>query len=730
MQRPPPACCRRAVHSLNPPASLYIWIPDHLLAAAFLRLSRTSHFHQKRHGSNVPGPLEARRRLAKRRMTGVASQYAGGPPLSGPFDFGALFGFLSKSKRQPAWRYEPPSQPQWLVPPDPPLLQADGSCEAATSAALNPRTPRDTSQVPPPAASSVAKLEANLSQAIERRDAENLQREFANDGATSALDPNACWSHFKTALQAAAQLPSEERQQFVQEAFQRLCPTVDVEGIFLYQFLQWMRGTEEQVHNIPSLVHRVFLEPALPVPSLGTNGALVLLHELERWPESSRWGGQWYTRWISAILEQVAEGADRPSAFLPVLYRQVWEAALDPHDETIPSKLVHRLWDAFEIEEIRHILYTIADLDSNDAVCLAHVDHDHLSQVLGYVPAAIRSPLVSRLLVAWAKAGIPPSAVHHRLYRHRILDLLRLLPWVEFQLAQSKCPQPVQTQLIQDFCNIAQVKQYPSLNGPRSRHMSIASFLNILHTSNIPNAGMADMFFDLVHQHEGPKAVFGIMVRLRDKKAQLSDASILHKYLNLTQSVNKELGFTIGFCRIAAALETPSTTSSGEGSFGRLAIEEFSSILDQATKSGVLPLIFRDRHISGLMPFRKFLIKQIAYQYSIDRSLSAMQLWRRCDSLYLYCVRHQVSMDSFLVDTLVECTLWRPMADKRHVPRLQAWRMVRLVSQVKGEAAGRALQAVFDERRGKLVHYAQHVHRGLGGKGKPHVNTLKKLGLA
>lgn len=48
----------------------YIWISDDVLTRAFQRfaLSQTS----KRHGSFTPGPLEARKRAAKRRMMNIA----------------------------------------------------------------------------------------------------------------------------------------------------------------------------------------------------------------------------------------------------------------------------------------------------------------------------------------------------------------------------------------------------------------------------------------------------------------------------------------------------------------------------------------------------------------------------------------------------------------------------------------------------------------------------------
>ncbi|KAF2033339.1 hypothetical protein EK21DRAFT_58964, partial [Setomelanomma holmii] len=106
LMRRPPIACRRAVQSLQPPSAQHIWVSDELLSSTFNRFFRNSGPRQKRHGSHVPGPLEARRRATKRRMTVSASFYPQDnfPPS---FSLGALFGF--RSSPQPSWRYEPPS---------------------------------------------------------------------------------------------------------------------------------------------------------------------------------------------------------------------------------------------------------------------------------------------------------------------------------------------------------------------------------------------------------------------------------------------------------------------------------------------------------------------------------------------------------------------------------------------------------------------------------------------
>jgi hypothetical protein len=67
---------RRALASTSLPSTEAIWISDSLLAESFYRFSCA----QNRHGSNVPGPMEARRRANKRRNTSLA-QIGPSPPI-------------------------------------------------------------------------------------------------------------------------------------------------------------------------------------------------------------------------------------------------------------------------------------------------------------------------------------------------------------------------------------------------------------------------------------------------------------------------------------------------------------------------------------------------------------------------------------------------------------------------------------------------------------------------
>jgi hypothetical protein len=136
--RRPSIACQRAVQSLHVPAPHYVWVPDDFLSLAVHRFFRFPCPHQKRHGSHVPGPLEARRRAAKRRMT-VSTGFCPDDAFAAPFGLGALFGF--RANPQPSWRYEPPSLPQNTTPLDPRTLPVCPFADFANLSSLFPNKP-------------------------------------------------------------------------------------------------------------------------------------------------------------------------------------------------------------------------------------------------------------------------------------------------------------------------------------------------------------------------------------------------------------------------------------------------------------------------------------------------------------------------------------------------------------------------------------------------------------
>lgn len=105
--------CRTALRPA--PIEQYLWLSDEVLTEAWNRFLRVSNAHDhksrsgRRYGSNVPGPLEAHRRIARRRM-GMSAVGAG--VQGGGADFGALFGFGGYGGRQ----FDPQRDLKWKPP--------------------------------------------------------------------------------------------------------------------------------------------------------------------------------------------------------------------------------------------------------------------------------------------------------------------------------------------------------------------------------------------------------------------------------------------------------------------------------------------------------------------------------------------------------------------------------------------------------------------------------------
>ena len=96
--------CRQAVRRRLSSPTDHIWISDDLLTNAFHRF--TLGHCSRRHVGFAPGPLEARKRSAKRRMIYMA--VVGGVRAT---DVGTLLG-IDGGLEQPALRWESPTIPK------------------------------------------------------------------------------------------------------------------------------------------------------------------------------------------------------------------------------------------------------------------------------------------------------------------------------------------------------------------------------------------------------------------------------------------------------------------------------------------------------------------------------------------------------------------------------------------------------------------------------------------
>ena len=90
-----------AVNRQFKPRMDHIWITDNILNDALYCL--TCFGFSKRHGSSLPGPLEARRRAAKRRMMNLSEVGS-----RGAIDSGLLAG-LNSEQGSRSWQWQTPT---------------------------------------------------------------------------------------------------------------------------------------------------------------------------------------------------------------------------------------------------------------------------------------------------------------------------------------------------------------------------------------------------------------------------------------------------------------------------------------------------------------------------------------------------------------------------------------------------------------------------------------------
>lgn len=130
MPKPISTVCHASRSHLAVTRASYVWISEDALSDTF-----TAFVHNhKRHGSNVPGPLEARKRAAKRRATQLAHQPATNynPESFGVFDTRSQQGWWQKGEKpvEPqatswSWPFIFPQVARGPPPPPGPMLRED-----------------------------------------------------------------------------------------------------------------------------------------------------------------------------------------------------------------------------------------------------------------------------------------------------------------------------------------------------------------------------------------------------------------------------------------------------------------------------------------------------------------------------------------------------------------------------------------------------------------------------
>ncbi|KAJ9647122.1 hypothetical protein H2201_003451 [Coniosporium apollinis] len=298
-----PAASRRAAQCLKAAAGSHIWISDDLLADAFQRFIRSSTASSKRYGSNVPGPLEARRRLAKRRMMGLAAAGGGGGAVP---DFGALFG----AGKQPdiPWKWEAPTR----------VAQAPRQAPKQSPSKLSklPQWLLKSNQFavdldPPQEIDPISSFEKRLCTASDIDKARALMRDFKAHEAHAGLFSRMAFERL------CGRVPFETLVEFVQDPILNL-PEANLFRKLVRQALK--TGLSAQQYDL--LVST--LESALV---LGTVEDASIIEFLDRTKALSKlaYKGTWYDRRVHAIRGTDALLAENEQlSALARTYTSIW----------------------------------------------------------------------------------------------------------------------------------------------------------------------------------------------------------------------------------------------------------------------------------------------------------------------------------------------------------------------------------------------------------------------
>jgi hypothetical protein len=457
-----PVACRRAVQSLQSPAAQHIWISDDLLTAALSQFFRSSCPQQKRHGSHVPGPLEARRRAAKRRMTASAGFYPQ-ESFPQPFSLSALFGFRKDS--QPTWRYEAPSLQHNAEPLDQgvslrlstrhnrALLTAIASNPAPSNSKSRsdhaPPAERTTSTTNAQALDSQPSFSQNVSYTVPSRVRNSVGRivrdnvELEPDtvtqhhGATpDAVDTETYFEIFKSNVTDAEGFSGSERGEFLVDAWRSSRPAHA--EVWRYNAMV-VRHLTELGWDPTSIVSQL---NSFAVPPTYSEESLDFLKCLEqsaaRFPHAARVHRRVYM--ILAETAAVAEASKKPSQDLELsfLVRQTLQSAYSrsANFKQFVAKTLAAVAGKIQDPNFRKSLHSIlAGINSAEqslTLLLARAAKSHslyavVEQVLHCLPRQRVQSLVPSITTSLVKAIEWKSRLSNDTYRDRLSAWLTVL---------------------------------------------------------------------------------------------------------------------------------------------------------------------------------------------------------------------------------------------------------------------------------------------------------------
>ncbi|KAH7393838.1 hypothetical protein DE146DRAFT_722051 [Phaeosphaeria sp. MPI-PUGE-AT-0046c] len=782
----PPIACRGAVQTLQPSPSQHIWISDQLLSHTLHRFLRTTCPHQKRHGSHVPGPLEARRRASKRRMT-VSANFYPQDSLPSSFDLSALFGFRSKAK--PSWTYEPPTP---RADPEPlPTWTPEHTTEKASSSLVS-----SVSASPHVVSSLAPGIEHTLNAQQEWR--EHGARDIAVLEATS-LSAEAYESLFFTGYKPAFEafqrraakvheLGQQEQDDILREAYQECCPTSEV----------WMYTTRVFRHMLhlglnPQAVLSHQAKSEYAVPPIHTEESSDILDCLEKFMHQ-------YPHCVSDIHRIHIQLAKTAALVSPS----------NVYQETRLLKLVKHMWLSAHLQGIGRststldLLHSIANNCNNQTrrttlttifsavtpletalfnLVLELKDELGLMapamDIVSCIPHEVLLQSVRKLTNDIAKGairGVGKSRFERLKGLHVWLQLLHQLDDKNTQTERKLVDTAFTTVAEYVFSSPDLHKQSPLLfstcliiasqkaayrdipfskisatlkacyavleqNGSPSFEVTSGVVMSKMLAKRLPHKVVVQMIADTLVRHAKLGAIRDFLNVLDRRSLALVDPTsvysrISHQVAIMQKNTNvssNDDAILYTYQQVLRPLSQISTIPGGlEVKLERLIAErQFKNILQGAEALSLLPPEYCNYQADMPLDERVFLIHQIAHQYTTHPELSQKVASRAIYRLYQYLQQQSLPIGPLFSKAVVRVSIIRPMLENRFVSARRLIWVCHLVTKVEGEDVAKKIEANFWHWRGDLIQHAKGVHNSIGGhrQEKAHVGTMKKLGL-
>ncbi|EOA89607.1 uncharacterized protein SETTUDRAFT_175630 [Exserohilum turcica Et28A] len=786
--RRPPLACRRAVQSLQLPTPHHIWISDDLLALALNRFFRSSCPHQRRHGSHVPGPLEARRRAAKRRMTVSAGFY---PPdhLSSLFNLGALFGF--RKDTQPTWRYEAPTLQQRADTLD--------RQEHPASASSHPFA------FPNPFSQSYDQTKSQTHGARVQSDGLEESPEPATD-AIGDLDQTgvhtAHFDHFKSQVAHAGDLSSSERSRLLATTWRSCRP--DHPDAWVYNTMV-VEHLNQLGWDPTSILCKL---KAFHTPPTYTLHSLYLLNCLEkswaRFLHASKVYHRVCMKMAEAAKSAEASRSSSQDAELLLIIRLALHGAVASTNEikrSVAESLVavaDKIQNLHVRKSLRSILTGTNTIEQCMNLFLARAATDYsvcaaVEQVLSCLPPKRLESIVPSITLSLATAVERKNKLPGDIYARRLDAWLMVLEGLgapsasdeggtalleaaiaavtkhiftgknpgmmqshllthvlAFQLTRQTSYVTVRERMLQlTYACIALARAQPE---PLGFEATLGLVFSRLRGEKLPYEALIDVTADVFARHASLHSVYCFLSALSQQGLGLNNASSIESLATKTilsstqdpksmdERARQRHAFTLHTCqrilslvsKLSPSSPTPSLSTAKHHARTLQAHREFTEILTRAAQNHALPQIYANLSSTNLTPSqRSILIHQLAHFYSLTTTRSHRESWRAIYYLYRHLQAHALPIGPLFSKAVVRASMTRPMMEHRFISARRLIWVCHLVARVEGEHVVRQIEHGYWVWRGALIQHAKRVQDDAGGdrREKALVARIKALGL-